>query len=168
MEVPGQALPEAKPTTKENATPPPRRATPTPSSSPSPAPMSAIMEDAAPWRAPARKSSGMLVGGVILAVAALAAAGFAVKTWFDANRDGEGELRPPAIDPSANRVVPATESSQPSPPPRTPAEDPPKAADPSPPHDVGQPKPPATMGPSHAEPVPVKWANSWRTARSLP
>ncbi|MFO0833612.1 MAG: hypothetical protein U0638_01475 [Phycisphaerales bacterium] len=169
MEVPGQALPEGRPMTKEHKSSVARRV----DHSPNPRPMSAIMDDAAPWQVPPRKSPGMLVGGVILSIAALAAAGFAVKTWIEANRPY----------PMRNFVVPAPQLQPPSPaelasptnpssPTPTPALSPTPREEiqPALPNPSSQPTPDAGH-PQFAEPAAsaqLSWSAGWRLARGLP
>lgn len=164
MEVPGQALPEVKAAPRERTTTIVRGSHPPQS----PASIKAIMDDPSPWRTPSQTSSGMMVGGVVLALAALAAAGFAVKTWVDTNRPEQRNLGTPSIDGGVPPAAPVVVHELPSPPPQASPEVSPKVADPSPPQDIGQPRPPVTLGPGPTEPTPVLWTNSWRTARGLP
>lgn len=169
MEVPGQPLPETKPATSEPASAATRRATSSAALSPRPAPTSAIMDDAAPWQAPQRKSSGVLVGGAILSIAALAAAGFAVKTWMDANQASAPQSVPAAVQLGAPPAT--TEQTLPPAPAQTPPTSP---VDPSPSPDGAVPgvKDPAAapVNPGHgpAAMAPVPWSESWRVARGLP
>ena len=169
MEVPGQALPDTKPATKDASASPVRRP------AANPAPRSVIEEDA-PWQEPPRKSSGALVGGVILAIAALAAAGFAVKTWVDANQPhatGIPQTQPATVAPPSPDAAPI----------QTPASPPPTQSVPSKPspHENAQGSVPETTAtpardaehPQSATagtevPAPVAWSNVWRLARGLP
>lgn len=167
MEVPGQALPETKLVAKEHPSPASRRA----ARSPSPAPVSAIMDDAALWQAPARKSSGVLVGGVILSIAALAAAGFAVKTWIEANRAPAVEAAPEAThaDPHPAAIEQPTPPSQGQTPPAA-TVTPPVESTPAPADPVSGVKDPAPShpGPGPAAMGPVPWSGAWRAVRGLP
>lgn len=170
MEVPGQPLPESKPPAKEVIAHAARvagsLAGPVPRPARSPAPMSAIMDDA-PWDSPPRKSSGMLVGGVILSIAALAAAGFAVKTWVEASRadvsqPSDFQSTPPASTPSpALRGEPqSVDTNTPS------SASPPDLSPVSP--QAQPPSPPAALDTEPKGNAPLSWSAGWRAARGLP
>lgn len=162
MEVPGQSLPESKPTPARSSAAHAPRGQASPA-----APMIAISDDAAAWGTPPRKSSGMLVGGVVLTIAALAAAGYAVKTWLDANRPPVPE---PARIAEPTFVEPTTGAADSlSQPPASTPEQTPAATTPDP---GAQPAPsaqPASAPASaQAESVGVAWIAAWRDARGLP
>ncbi|NUQ51921.1 MAG: hypothetical protein HUU19_04410 [Phycisphaerales bacterium] len=175
MEVPGQPLPDSRPPGKEvvarAASVAGSVAGPVPRPARSSAPMSAIMDDAVPWESPPRKSSGMLVGGVILSIAALAAAGFAVKTWVEANQGSAVQSVPLATPetgttaPESEAVVPSQSQVQPEPT-VAPGESPVKPGEQSMPAQ----EPPASVQPGTgpAAAAPVGWSEAWRTARGLP
>lgn len=162
MEVPGQSLPEVRMAAKDAPAPAIKRPAPTP------APVIPAMDEA-PWQTSPRRTSGALVGGVILAVAALAAAGFAVKTWVDANRlvplaqpspPMPAEASPPGVQPDS-----AT-SGQPQPTPAEPVTAKRPPSNPAP--EAKEQIPPSRPEPGPAAMAPASWLGAWRSVRGLP
>ncbi|MBL8759973.1 MAG: hypothetical protein JNL50_01605 [Phycisphaerae bacterium] len=166
MEVPGQAIPEVKEAPTRAPSPrPPRRA----SAAPSPAIASPI-DSPPPWEPKPSRGGGMMVGGILLGMAALAAAGYAVKTWVDASNvppiPPADVLSAPAQSPETLPVPAASKPSEPQPtPPVAPpaAPEQPATAAPS----IGEEPAKPSPGPGPA-PAPVAWSNAWRQVRGLP
>ncbi|MCC6971270.1 MAG: hypothetical protein IT434_13730 [Phycisphaerales bacterium] len=171
MEVPGQPLPDSRPPAKEvvarAASVAGSVAGPESRTLRSSTAMSAIMDDPALWDARPRKSSGVLVGGVILSIAVLAAAGFAVKTWVEANQPADSPTPDVQNAPAASPAQPVPLSKPPSADSSTPSDDPPPNISPeSPP--VRPISPPAGPNADLATTLPISWVVEWRSVRGLP
>lgn len=170
MEVPGQSLPEPKSQAKNAGASLKPREAPSPSNPPL---------GPAPWDSQPRRSSGMLVGGVLLACAALAAAAYAVRSWVNADQSAvpaQPHVAPATSDPPAAQIPSATEPKAATiPTEHNAAHSAPAAVDQPPASTTPNPDPNTKPQPASSPEVEarraapdVSWSDAWRAARGLP